>query len=509
MKKFALIAAIFAAGFCGMIAEYSVSTVAGYLIGNSAAAFTVLISTFMLCMGVGAIASERVERDEVRWFLFVEIVLSILCSVSTVFLSQAAVADLTWEAALFTAGFVGMLIGFEIPLLMRINEQHGVVLKENVARVFAADYLGSFVAGLLFVPVFLPTFGTVLTPVIGGIVNLLVALSVFILFRPGSGTRFLVSGLVVALGVISLTCVYGETVVLTDEQKQYEDPIVYREQTRYQTIAITELQGEHCLYLNGQTQFCSIDEARYHEMLVHPAFALNPTAHRVLVLGGGDGIAVREVLKHPSTVVTLVDLDPRMTALASTNEILTAVNQYSLTNGRVTVVNADAGVWLAQDRTLWDIVLIDLPDPEHESLAKLYSLEFYRLVQSRLAPHGVMTTQSTSPYHAPEAFATIVRTVQETGMSTVPYRVNVPTFGDWGFTMATGRANATEAEMRATLDVYELRVPTKFLNGPAMQAATRFEKGILPEDLSTVAVNRRVRPTILAAYDKAWKATDD
>ncbi len=509
MKKFALIAAIFAAGFCGMIAEYSVSTVTGYLIGNSAAAFTVLISVFMLCMGLGAVVTKQVEREEVRWFLFVEIVLSILCSVSTVFLSRAAVADLTWEAALFVAGFVGMLIGFEIPLLMRINEQHGVVLKENVAHVFAADYLGSFVAGLLFVPVLLPNLGTVLTPVVGGAVNLLVAVAVFILFRPERGSRFLFTGLVAALAVIGFTVKYGETVVLADEQKQYEDPIVYREQTQYQTIAITELLGEYCLYLNGQTQFCSIDEARYHEMLVHPAFALNPTAHRVLVLGGGDGIAVREVLKYPSTQVTLVDLDPQMTGLASINPILTKINQSSLTNERVTVVNADAYTWLAQDQSLWDIILVDLPDPEHESLTKLYSLEFYQLVRSRLAPRGVMTTQSTSPIHAPDAFATIVRTVQETGLSTVPYRVNVPTFGDWGFTMATRPADATEDEMRARLDAYEPKIPTRFLNGPAMQAATRFEKGVLPDDLSTVVVNRRVRPTILAAYDKAWKETED
>lgn len=508
MQRFILVLAIFAAGFCGMIAEYSISTVAGYLIGNSAAAFTILISTFMLCMGLGAIATERVKAEEVRLFLFVEIALSILCAVSTVFLSRAALVDLTWEAALLMAGFIGLLIGFEIPLLMRINERRGVVLKENVARIFGADYLGSFLAGILFVPVLLPTLGTVLTPVIGGTVNLAVAAAVFWAFRPERGGRVLLGGFSAAAAVVGLTLAYGETVVLSDEQKQYEDPIVLREQTSYQTIVLTELSGENCLYLNGQTQFCSLDEARYHELLVHPAFALNPNARRVLVLGGGDGLAVREVLKHDNAQVTLVDLDPRMTELAAAHPVLARLNEHALTDPRVRVVNADAYVWLGKDDTLWDAVLIDLPDPEHEALAKLYSLEFYRLVKSRLAPGGVMTTQSTSPYHAKEAFATIVRTVQAAGFATVPYRINVPTFGDWGFTMAMRESDATPDGMRAHLDAYEPNVPTRILNRDAMQAATRFEKGILDDALVQAQVNRLVRPTILAAYDKSWKESD-
>jgi len=508
MRRLIPVLAIFAAGFCGMIAEYSVSTVAGYLVGNSAAAFTILISTFMFCMGIGAVASEKVARDEVRIFLFVEIVLSILCATSAVFLSRAAVIDLTWEAALLVAGFIGLLIGFEVPLLMRINEQHGVLLKENVARVFAADYMGSFLAGLLFVPVLLPTLGAVLTPVLGGAINLAVAASVFWAFRPNRGARVLVFGMTMAATIIGLTMVYGETVVLADEQKQYEDPIVYREQTAYQTIAITELNGENCLYLNGQTQFCSIDEARYHELLVHPAFALNPNARRVLVLGGGDGLATREILKYENAEVTLVDLDPRMTELAVENPILAGLNGGSLANPRVRVVNADAFTWLANDATLWDVVLVDLPDPEHEALAKLYSLEFYRMVKYHLAPGGVMTTQSTSPYHAREAFATIVQTVQAADLSVVPYRVNVPTFGDWGFTMATRREERSAKQMRDALDAFEPRVPTRILNRDAMQAATRFEKGILDDASTKASVNRLMRPTILAAYDKSWKASD-
>lgn len=504
-KKYVLLASILATGFSGMIAEYSVSTAVGYLAGSSVAAYSILISTFMLCMGIGAYTSRKVRRAELDMFLLVQIVLSVLCAASTVLLSQAARFDRTWEAGLVLGGAIGVLIGFEIPLLLRINEQRRIVLRDNVALVFGADYLGSFIAGLTFSLVLLPRFGLVVTPIVGGAANLAVAACVTFAFwdeiRRPRGLALL-GGATLLVGLLTIR---GEAIVFSAEQAMYEDPIVYAGRTRYQNIVITESSSGFCLYLQGQTQLCSIDEARYHESLVHPAFALAPDARRVLVLGGGDGMAVREILKHAGTEVTLVDLDPDMVALARTDPRLVAVNGGSLDNPRVRTVAADAMRFLATTGGVWDIVIIDLPDPSTPELAKLYSLEFYRLVRRRLAPGGVVVTQATSPIHATQAFVTIRATMQAAGLAVVPYRTNVPTFGDWGFLIGMPDTTASADAIWRKLDRSEPIVPTRHLNRAAMQASIRFEKGILPDDPASIEPSRLLRPTVLAAYESAWR----
>lgn len=505
VQKYVLLLSILATGFSGMIAEYSVSTAVGYLAGSSVAAYSILISTFMLCMGIGAYASRSVRRAELDVFLLVQIVLSVLCAASTVLLSQAARVDRTWEAGLLLGGSIGVLIGFEIPLLLRINDQRRIVLRDNVALVFGADYLGSFVAGLTFSLVLLPRFGLVMTPIIGGAANLAVAGLVTCAFWRDIRRARAVTLLAGAIVIAGTLMVRGEAIVFSAEQAMYEDPIVYAARTRYQRIVITEARSGFCLYLEGQTQLCSVDEARYHESLVHPAFALAPDAQRVLVLGGGDGIAARQVLQYAGTEVTLVDLDPGVLALARTDRRLVAANGGALTSPRVRTVAADAMRFLATTEATWDVILIDLPDPSTPELAKLYSVEMYRLVRRRLAPAGVVVTQATSPIHATKAFVTIRATLQAAGFATVPYRTNVPTFGDWGFVIAMRDSVTTPDAMLRTLDMFEPRVPTRHLNRDAMQAAIRFEKGILPDDPSRITPSSLLRPTVLDAYDSAWR----
>lgn len=504
--KYLLLISILATGFSGMIAEYSVSTAVGYLAGSSVAAYSILISTFMLCMGIGAYASRAVRRTELDIFVLVQVLLSVLSAASTVVLAQAARVEATWEAGLLLGGSIGMLIGFEIPLLLRINEARRIVLRDNVALVFGADYLGSFIAGLTFSLVLLPRLGLVITPIIGGAANLAVAAGVVVAFRTEVRCVRAVAAVVVATVIVGGLAARGEAIVFSAEQAMYEDPIVRTMRTRYQEIVITETKSGFCLYLQGQTQLCSIDEARYHESLVHPAFALAPDARRVLLLGGGDGMAAREVLKHPGTEITLVDLDPEMVALARTDPRLVAGNQGALASPRVRTIAADAMQYLATTDATWDLIIIDLPDPSTPELAKLYSLEMYQLVRRRLARTGVVVTQATSPIHATEAFVTIAATMQAAGLATVPYRTNVPTFGDWGFVVAMPAAMTSAELIRRRLDAFEPDVPTRYLNREAMQAAIRFEKGIFPDDPASVPPSLLLRPTVLAAYESAWRS---
>lgn len=506
-EQSALIAAIFASGFCGMVAEYSVGTTVSFLLGDSITAYTLSISIFMLAMGVGAIISQRLSNHhELELFLMVEAALSVVCGASTLLISYAALLDLAWVATVIVAFSIGVLIGFEIPLLARFNERRQVLLKTNIAMVFGADYLGSFFAGLTYSVWLLPTLGTVLTPVFSGAINLSIAAVLAVLFRDEiAPRRFALSG-ALALLMLLFIGTQGERLVFDVDQRLYEAPVVHAEQSAHQRIHITELKGISCMHLNGATQFCSHDERRYHELLVHPAFWVNPDAKRVLILGGGDGLAAREVLKHQGVErITLVDLDPNVVELSRANPTIRGLNERSLDNPKVTIHHEDAYVWLERDRGQWDIIIVDLPDPARVELAKLYSLEFYRIIAERLSPTGAVGIQSTSPLHATRAFGIIWATLTHAGLSTVPYRINVPSFGDWGFNVAVKSGHRTPVQVRNRLDVFEETVPLWVLNRDAMQAATRFEKGVLPLNPDEVEASRLLNPTIHLAYREAWE----
>lgn len=509
-QRSTLVFAILATGFCGMVAEFSVSTVVGYLIGNTPLAYSLTIATFMLAMGLGAYFSENVEKGEMGTFLVVEVVLSIVAASSTIFITQAARVDLTWEAALFTSVFIGSLVGFEIPLLMRINEKRGIILKKNASRVFMADYVGSFVAGLVYCTVLLPKLGAVNTPILGGVVNLVVAICMLVAFADSLPKFRLAGAMAFAVVVTSGFYGFGERIVFDAEQSMYEDLIVHSEQTPYQKIVLTRggKTTDHCLYLNGNTQFCEVDEHIYHESLVHPAFALNPYAKNILVLGGGDGNAIREVLKYGDVNVTLVDLDPRMVEFSRTHPVLSRINQGSFDDSRVTTIAADAYSWVKDNDQEWDIIIIDLPDPSRAELAKMYSVEFYRAVRDILTGNGVMVTQSTSPIHATKPFVIIWKTMKTAGFSTVPYKANVPTFGEWGWNIGMKRTFLNEDEIKQRLRAYHPDIPTSYLNNSAVQASLLFQKGIFPEDMETIVASRLMRPTVVSEYERSWNKYD-
>ena len=231
-----------------------------------------------------------------------------------------------------------------------------------------------------------------------------------------------------------------------------------------------------------------------------------PNPREALVLGGGDGLAVRELLKYPSVErITLVDLDPRIVEISKTFEPFRRLNEDALSDSRVHIVADDAYNWLKKNEKHFDIIIIDLPDPRQVELAKLYSLEFYTSVRAHLAPNGVVALQSTSPIHATQAYITIWATLQAAELSVVPYRINVPSFGDWGFQLAVREKFMSGDELREKLDQFEETVPTKVVNRAAVQAAIRFEKGIFPSELHTVPISRLIEPHVYQAYKDAWK----
>ena len=315
-NSFILKAAIFATGFAGIVAEYVLSTLATYFIGNSVFQWTMIVSLMLFCMGLGSRLSKLITGNLIRNFLILELGLSILVAFSSVLVYTVAALSSYFDILIYTLSMlVGLLIGLEIPLVVRINKEYED-LKTNISSILEKDYYGSLIGGVFFAFVGLPILGLTYTPFILGLINFFVACIVFKRFKGKivkGQLRQMYVMIFATLGILVVGVSATDPIITWGEQKKYKDKVIFSKQTKYQKIVLTEWKDEHWLYLNGNLQFCSIDEEMYHEPLVHPLMQLHPNAQRILIMGGGDGCAVRELLKYPSVQkIDMVDLDPAM-----------------------------------------------------------------------------------------------------------------------------------------------------------------------------------------------------
>jgi spermidine synthase len=285
----------------------------------------------------------------------------------------------------------------------------------------------------------------------------------------------------------------SDRIASTADDELYADEVIFARDTRYQRIVITRWKEDLRLFLNSHLQFSSRDEYRYHEALVHPGLAALPSARRALVLGGGDGLAVRELLKYPNLEsITLVDLDPEMTRLFTEHPMLAPLNGHSFRDPRVHVINDDAFPWLDRTEGVWDFVVVDFPDPTSFSLGKLYTTAFYRLLKRHVSATGLVAIQSTSPLFARQSFWCINTTLQHAGFRTWPYHVYVPSFGEWGFTLA-GDAWQPPAALPAGL---------RFLTSALVPELFGFPNDMQPVEAE---VNRLNDQVLVRYYDREWR----
>ncbi|MFC4856600.1 polyamine aminopropyltransferase [Actinophytocola glycyrrhizae] len=440
-----LLFATFVCAACGLVYELALVAQGSYLLGDSITQASVVLATMVFAMGVGSLAAKPLQSRALLSFVVIEALLALFGGLSVLGLHAAFTwLDLYWPALIGIALVVGGLIGAEIPLLMTLLQR---IRKQDAgsatADLFAADYIGALIGGLAFPFLLLPFLGQTRGALLVGMVNAVAGAAVAMFLFSVSARR----RLALALGTAGVLAVLGFAFAQSDaflryaRDELYADPVVYAETTQYQEIVLTESSPvvagpkDTRLFLNGDLQFSSLDEYRYHEALVHPVLAGN--RDRVLILGGGDGLALREVLRYPDVrEVVEVELDPSVLRLARENPTIAALNQNSLTDPRVQVVPADAFTWLRAATARFDAVIIDMPDPDSTATAKLYSEEFYSLARQRLAPGGRMVVQAGSPYFAPRTYDCIGATIRAAGLATTPYHVNVPTFGDWGFILA-------------------------------------------------------------------------
>lgn len=434
-----LLAAVFVIAICGLIYELLASTVASYLLGDSVTQFSTVIGVYLFAMGVGSYLSRFFERELLAAFLRIEMLVGLVGGLSSLVLFLAFAELAAFRVVLY--GWVlatGILVGLEIPILLRLLKDE-LDFSDLVSRVLSLDYLGALLASLLFPLWLVPRVGLMRSSFVFGVLNVLVAVAMAHLFhREHRRTGLLVESWV-ALAVLLAGAVFADDLTRFTESRLYDDPVVLTRQSPYQRIVLTHRPGGDVkLFLNGELQLSTRDEYRYHEALVHPVLAAHKAPLRVLVLGGGDGMAVREVLKDPRVEnVVLVDLDPEMTALFRDHPRLAELNDGALRSPRVRIDNADAFVWLEATEKRFDVVIVDFPDPSSYSLGKLYTTTFYRILASRLAPGGMAAIQSTSPFSSQRAFWCVVRTVRAAELLATPYHAPVPSFGEWGFVIAS------------------------------------------------------------------------
>ncbi len=480
---------------CGLIYELIAGTLASYLLGDSVLQFSTIIGSYLFAMGIGSALSRYIHRGLVQRFIWVELMVGIAGGLSSAVLFLAFAYTQAFQVVMYAlVVLIGVLVGLEIPLLMRIVRAR-YHFRDVVAHVLTFDYLGALGASLLFPIILVPRLGLVRSAMLFGIVNVAVALwSTFLFAEHLVTARTLRVACLVVLCGLSLGIVEAKRITAAAEDNIYADEIILARDTRYQHIVLTKWKDDLRLFLNSHLQFSSRDEYRYHEALVHPGLSAVPAPRRVLVLGGGDGLAVREILKYPQVEsVTLVDLDPDMTRLFSTHPMLVKLNGGAFLSPRVHVVNADAFPWIDGNGEAFDFIVVDFPDPTNYSLGKLYTTAFYKGVARHLSAQGLMVVQSTSPMFARDSYWCIVETLKQAGLKPYPYHAYVPSFGEWGFVIAGNHEYALPATLPAGL---------KFVNMAGMAAMFDFPPDMAPLPSMPNRLNDQV---LVRLYDRDWR----
>ena len=532
---------------CGLVYEYLLSHYAGRVLGALEVAIFGVITVMMVFMGMGSFLARKV-KNPYAGFAWLEVLLALLGSTSVLLIGGlfalselfprilmdtfGITADLTPAGGLIESlrkvvqlspyaigAVLGTLIGMEIPLIGQIRAeiyQNG--LKNNAGSIYGIDYIGAGIGATLWLA-FMLAMDVSLAGALTASANLAVGVIFFFLFRDRIRRQGLLLASHVLTGVVVLQ-VYdkGAEWSASMEDLLYRDEVVFRVNTEHQRLVITERIMDPSkpkvlsFFINGRIQFASNDEHIYHAMLTYPALAASARQERILIVGGGDGLALRDVLRWNPEKVTLLELDEGIVRLfrdpvqtRGNNARLIAANNGSFSDPRLETRFGDAFLSvndLLRERAVFDTIIVDLPDPSHPDLNKLYSARFYAKLHSLLAGDGALAVQSTSPYHARNTFISIGKTIQHGGFANVEqYHANVPSFGEWGWTIATKNGKPARARLA---ELYELPVDDGWTTQGLMLAAFEFDKNFY-DTRDRIDVNRLGTMVAYRCHHEDWQ----
>jgi len=491
-----LLISILIVALCGITYQLIIGTVSSYLLGNSVYQFSLTIGFFMFAMGMGSYISKWLGNQLLRNFIVIEIVIALVGGAASLilFMSFPLVHALYNTVMYGLILIIGALVGMEIPILTTLLSTRSGT-KDSIANVLSIDYIGALIGSVAFPLLLLPQLGLIRSSFAIGLINILTAIVNVYFFRNHLKNYKLM--MLFSVGVFVMLSVFlfiGTFLTSFAEQHLYYDQVIYTKQTPYQKIVVTQSNNtkEQRLYIDGHIQFSARDEYRYHESLVHPLMAQTGKRENILILGGGDGLAAREILKYDDVkLIHLVDIDPEMTRISKEFPLLKELNKDSLNHQKLTVFNQDAFTFINQYGILYDRVIIDMPDPHNEAINKLYSKEFYKMVKRRMSEDGFVISQSSSPFFTRRTFWCIEETLNDVFDQTSSFQITVPSFGLWGFNMASVRGGF--------IAEYQFDVPLKYLNSQTMQAAMVFS-----EDTKKISspVNSIMEPKLYHLYLK-------
>ena len=544
----ALIGAMGLVAACGLVYEYLMAHYAGRILGAVEPTLYAMIGLMIVAMGVGAFAAKWIAAIY-RGFAWLELGIALLGGTSVLLLSAVvafayslpewlravygvdafvafdgglAQALVQWSRFLpFVLGFlIGLLIGMEIPLIARVREHvHARRLEHNLGTMYGADYIGAGIGAAIWVLVCLQ-LPIVYAAVGAAAVNTAVGVGFLLLYRRQlRPAKWLWAGHGLLAALLVVLAVFGTRWMADLGDTLFKDRVVYRLQTPYQNVVLTKRHiaaGKPdvlSLYVNGALQFASNDERIYHAYLTTPPMLAAYRREHVLVLGGGDGLALRDLLRWNPRQATLIDIDPQLLRLfrgedeqapAWLSRALTELNEGAFDDPRVRVIEGDAFIEverLAAAGRRFDVVVADLPDPSHPDLNRLYSDYFYARIAQLLSPDGAFVTQSTSPFHATAAFLSIGKTLAHAGFHAEQYRANVPSFGEWGWTIGTTRGKPASARIAAA---EHPTLPDGWLTMPQLQGAFALPAN-LGRTADSVRVNRLGTHTVYGYHQQAWQ----
>ena len=544
----ALIGAMGLVAACGLVYEYLMAHFAGRILGAVEPTLYTMIGLMIVAMGLGAFAAKWIASIY-RGFAWLELGIAVLGGTSVLALSAAvalAYALPEWLRAVygvdvsialdggvatsmvvvarflpFVAGFlIGFLIGMEIPLIARVREHvHARHLEHNLGTMYGADYIGAGIGAAIWVLLCLK-MPIVYAAVGAAALNTAVGAAFLVIYRARlrpAHWLWIGHGLLAVL--LLVLAGFGTQWMAQLGDTLFKDRVAYSLQTPYQNVVLTKRHvavGKPdvvSLYINGRLQFASNDERIYHAYLTTPAMLAAYRRDHVLVLGGGDGLALRDLLRWNPQTVTLIDIDAQLLRLFRgedpespgwLNTALTDLNEHAFDDPRLEVIEGDAFIEverLAADGRRYDVVVADLPDPSHPDLNRLYSDYFHGRIRQLLSPDGTFVTQSTSPFHATEAFLSIGKTMASVGFEVEQYHANVPSFGQWGWSIGTMRGLPASARIDA-LD--EPALPDGWLDTAQIAAAFALPAAVAKRS-DSIAINRLGSHVVFTYHQRAWR----